>query len=138
MREALKRHLPGKPRPATNASYCYEAEDSLKSSRRIIKATRRPRRAKLGPQPSSGRRPPGKRRIVAEFARKRRPTPRFAAHGPRFREHPAPEEFGFRTVENNADKANGRAYLRNKQASGYMRPYTENYYGSRISTPART
>ncbi|MEI6684913.1 MAG: DUF1587 domain-containing protein [Planctomycetota bacterium] len=40
---------------------------------------------------------------------------------------PAPEEYGFRTVENNADKANGALNYETKQGSGYMRPYHENY-----------
>ena len=39
---------------------------------------------------------------------------------------PAPEEYGFRTVENNADKANGALNYETKQGSGYMRPYHEN------------
>lgn len=40
---------------------------------------------------------------------------------------PAPEEFGFKTVENNADKANGALTYADKNNSGYMRPYHEHY-----------
>ena len=40
---------------------------------------------------------------------------------------PAPEDFGFRTVENNADKANGAMTYSEKMSAGYMRPYHEHY-----------
>lgn len=40
---------------------------------------------------------------------------------------PAPEEFGFRTVENNADKANGALAYATRIGAGYMRPYHEHY-----------
>jgi len=40
---------------------------------------------------------------------------------------PAPEEFGFKTVENNADKANRALSYGTKVSTGYMRPYHERY-----------
>jgi mono/diheme cytochrome c family protein len=40
---------------------------------------------------------------------------------------PAPEEYGFKTVENNADKANGALSYGTKVGNGYMRPYEEAY-----------
>ncbi|MBL8828467.1 MAG: DUF1592 domain-containing protein [Planctomycetaceae bacterium] len=40
---------------------------------------------------------------------------------------PAPEQFGFRTVENNADKANGALAYATPIGAGYMRPYHERY-----------
>ncbi len=38
---------------------------------------------------------------------------------------PAPEEFGFNTVENNADKAIGALQYEGQWGAGYMRPYDE-------------
>ncbi|WP_397383150.1 DUF1592 domain-containing protein [Prosthecobacter sp.] len=40
---------------------------------------------------------------------------------------PAPEDFGFKTVENNADKANRALGYGTKVGVGYMRPYHERY-----------
>lgn len=40
---------------------------------------------------------------------------------------PAPEDYGFKTVENNADKANGALSYGTKVGSGYKRPYQEAY-----------
>jgi hypothetical protein len=40
---------------------------------------------------------------------------------------PAPEEFGFKTVENNSDKANRALGYATKVGAGYMRPYHEYY-----------
>jgi hypothetical protein len=40
---------------------------------------------------------------------------------------PAPEDFGFRTVENNADKALGALSYGTKIGRGYMRPFHETY-----------
>ena len=42
---------------------------------------------------------------------------------------PAPEEFGFQTVENNADKANRALGYAEKMGEGYMRPYDEYLLG---------
>ncbi|MEY5025399.1 MAG: hypothetical protein RLZZ244_927 [Verrucomicrobiota bacterium] len=43
---------------------------------------------------------------------------------------PAPEEFGFKTVENNADKANGALTYKQNTGSGlYLRPAHEYYLG---------
>lgn len=41
---------------------------------------------------------------------------------------PAPEAFGFRTVENNADKALGALSFATSIGAGYMRPYYEAYF----------
>lgn len=40
---------------------------------------------------------------------------------------PAPEEFGFKTVENNADKANGALSYETPIGAGYLRPFHEYY-----------
>jgi len=40
---------------------------------------------------------------------------------------PAPENFGFKTVENNADKATRALGYAEKMGTGYMRPYHEHY-----------
>ena len=40
---------------------------------------------------------------------------------------PAPEEFGFKTVENNADKANGALSYATKAGAGYHKPYYAYY-----------
>ncbi|MFT5123327.1 MAG: hypothetical protein ACI97B_001960 [Verrucomicrobiales bacterium] len=42
---------------------------------------------------------------------------------------PAPEAFGFETVENNADKANRALGYRETSGTGYMRPYDEYLLG---------
>ncbi len=44
-----------------------------------------------------------------------------------FKGAPAPEDFGFRTVENNADKALGATAYSTSVGAGYMRPYHERY-----------
>ncbi len=65
--------------------------------------------------------------VVAAIRRDAKNDDFFRREWKRIKGAPAPEEFGFKTVENNADKANGALAYATKVGAGYMRPYHEHY-----------
>jgi hypothetical protein len=68
--------------------------------------------------------------VVAEIRKKSKDDADFRRSWKRIAGAPAPEEFGFKTVENNADKANGAlTYKQNKGNGLYLRPAHDYYLG---------
>ena len=65
--------------------------------------------------------------IVAELRKESKSEDLFRRSWAKIKGAPAPEDFGFRTVENNADKANGALSYGTAVGAGYMRPYHEHY-----------
>ena len=65
--------------------------------------------------------------VVAAIRKEAKNDDFFRRDWARIKGAPAPEEFGFKTVENNADKANGALAYETKTGAGYMRPYHEHY-----------
>jgi len=70
---------------------------------------------------------PENAQIVAQLRKISKSDAEFRRSWAKIQGAPAPEEFGFKTVENNADKANGALTYADKNNSGYMRPYHEHY-----------
>lgn len=65
--------------------------------------------------------------VVAEIRRGSKDEAIFRRSWKKIAGAPAPEEFGFNTPENNADKANGALSYGTTTGNGYMRPYHEYY-----------
>ena len=65
--------------------------------------------------------------VVAEIRGRVKSDDFFRREWVKIKGAPAPEEFGFKTVENNADKANRALGYGTKVGTGYMRPYHERY-----------
>ncbi len=65
--------------------------------------------------------------VVAEIRRQTKDENMLRREWSKIKGAPAPEEFGFKTTENNADKANRALGYGTKMGIGYMRPYHELY-----------
>ncbi|MEK0446734.1 MAG: hypothetical protein RLZZ399_2055 [Verrucomicrobiota bacterium] len=66
--------------------------------------------------------------VVAEIRKKSKDAADFRRSWKRIVGAPAPEEFGFKSVENNADKANGALTYKQNQGNGlYLRPALDYY-----------
>ncbi len=65
--------------------------------------------------------------VVAEIRARVKDDNFFRREWAKIKGAPAPEDFGFKTVENNADKANRALGYNTKSGTGYMRPYHEHY-----------
>ena len=65
--------------------------------------------------------------VVAEIRGRVKNDDFFRREWAKIKGAPAPEVFGFKTVENNADKANRALGYGTKMGTGYMRPYHEHY-----------
>ncbi len=65
--------------------------------------------------------------VVAEIRGRVKSDDFFRREWAKIQGAPAPEKFGFKTVENNADKANRALGYGTKAGTGYMRPYHERY-----------
>ncbi|MFN5289746.1 MAG: DUF1592 domain-containing protein [Planctomycetia bacterium] len=107
----------------------YEAEESLKSIQKKYLDTlddleRAKRWAKAVEEAANL---PANLEVVKKLRQEAKNEPTFRRSWALIKGAPSPEDFGFRTVENNADKANGALNYETKQGSGYMRPYHENY-----------
>lgn len=70
---------------------------------------------------------PDNAQVVAQLRKESKSDAEFRRSWAKIKGAPAPEQFGFKTVENNADKANGALTYADKMNAGYMRPYHEHY-----------
>jgi hypothetical protein len=70
---------------------------------------------------------PENAQVIAQLRKESKTDAEFRRSWAKIKGAPAPEEFGFKTVENNADKANGALTYADKMNAGYMRPYHEHY-----------
>lgn len=103
----------------------YEAEESLaevqKHYQEDLEALERAERWAKGVDEAAAR--PENAAIVADLRKESKTDAIFRRSWQKIAGAPAPEEFGFRTGENNADKANRALGYKN----GYFRPYHEYY-----------
>lgn len=103
----------------------YEAEESLaevkKHCQEDLDALDRAERWAKAVEEAAAR--PENAAIVAELRKEAKNDNMFRRSWSKIAGAPAPEEFGFRTGENNADKANRALGYKN----GYFRPYHESY-----------
>jgi len=65
--------------------------------------------------------------VVATIRKEAKNDDLFRREWARIKGAPAPEDFGFKTVENNADKANRALGYGTKMGTGFTRPYHERY-----------
>jgi mono/diheme cytochrome c family protein len=107
----------------------YEAEDTLKTITKTynekIDALARAKRWAAAVEAAAAR--PENAAVVAEIRKESKDDATFRRSWQRIAGAPAPEDFGFTTVENNADKANGALGYEGTVGAAYMRPYHERY-----------
>ena len=107
----------------------YEAEDSLKvitkKYEENLDALARAERWAKAVADAAAR--PENADIVATIRKASKDDDIFRRSWSKIPGAPAPEDFGFKTVENNADKANGALSYGTKIGRGYARPYHEYY-----------
>lgn len=107
----------------------YEAEESLKTIqknyREKLDALERATRWAKAVDEAAAR--AENAAVVAEIRKTAKDDSFVRREWARIKGAPAPEDFGFKTVENNADKANGALGYATKINAGYMRPYHEHY-----------
>jgi len=70
---------------------------------------------------------PGNAVVVAELRKAAKNNDFFLREWAKIKDAPAPEDFGFKTVENNADKATRALGYGTKMGTGFTRPYHEHY-----------
>ena len=107
----------------------YEAEDSLpvisKNYNAQLEAVERAKRWVKVVDDAAAR--PENAQVVAQVRKESKNDDIFRRSWAKIQGATAPEEFGFRTVENNADKANRALGYGTPLGTGYMRPYHEHY-----------
>jgi len=128
-REALDEAFEWQAGAAVEQKFRYEAEDSLKIITKNyndnLAALERAQRWVKSVNEAAEK--PENAGIVAEIRKDAKNEDIFRRSWKKIPGAPAPEDFGFKTVENNADKANGALSYATKVGGGYMRPYHEYY-----------
>ena len=128
-REALDEAFAWQAAAGEERKLRYEAEDSLKvitkNYNEKLDALDRAKKWAKAVDEAAAR--PENAQVVAAIRKEAKNDDFFRREWARIKGAPAPEEFGFRTVENNADKANGALAYDTKVGAGYMRPYHERY-----------
>lgn len=107
----------------------YEVEDTLKTITKNyqdkLDALRRAQLWVKAVEEAAAR--PENAALAAEIHKSSKDEATFRRSWKKIAGAPAPEEFGFNTVENNADKANGALSYGTTTGNGFMRPYHEYY-----------
>ncbi len=128
-REALEEAFVRLAVAGEQRSLRYEAEDTLKTITKTynekIDALARAKRWVAAVEAAAAL--PENATVVAETRKESKDDATFRRSWQRIHGAPAPEEFGFNTVENNADKANGALSYEGTIGAAYMRPYHERY-----------
>lgn len=128
-RDALEEALAMQAAVGVEKKLRYEVEDTLKTiSKNYQDKLDALRRAELwvkAVEAAAAR--PENAAVVAEIRRNSKDEATFRRSWKKIEGAPAPEEFGFNTPENNADKANGALSYGTTTGNGYMRPYHEYY-----------
>ena len=128
-REALEEAFAWQAAAGEERKLRYEAESSLKvitkNYNEKLDALSRAKAWVKAVEVAAAR--PENATIVAELRRESKSDDIFRRSWAKIKGAPAPEDFGFRTVENNADKANGALGYGTPVGAGYMRPYHEHY-----------
>ncbi len=128
-REALEEAFVWQAAMGAERKLRYEAEESLKiitkSYNDKLDALKRAQQWVKAVDEAAAR--PENASIVAELRKEAKNDDFFRRSWAKIQGAPAPEDFGFKTVENNADKANGALGYGTAINAGYMRPYHERY-----------
>lgn len=128
-REALEEAFAWQAAAGEERKLRYEAEDSLKVIRKNyeekLDALERAKQWVKAVDAAAAR--PENATVVAQLRKESKNEDTFRRSWAVLKGAPAPEDFGFRTVENNADKANGALGYGTPTGAGYMRPYHEHY-----------
>lgn len=128
-REALEEAFVWQAAAGQERKLRYEAEDTLKTIQKNyqgkLDAMENARKWVTAVEAAAAK--PENAEIVAKLKKESKSDAEFRRSWAKIKGAPAPEEFGFKTVENNADKANGALTYSEKMNAGYMRPYHERY-----------
>ena len=130
-REALEEAYALLAAAGAEQSYRYEPEETNEVFRKKVAdkhdALARAKKWKAAVGEAAAK--PGNAAIVARLRKEFPKENQFRREWKQIPGAPAPEEFGFNTVENNADKANGALQYEGKWGVGYQRPYDEYLLG---------
>jgi hypothetical protein len=128
-RAALEEAFAWQAAAGEERSLRYEAEDSLKVITKSydgrLDALERAKKWAQAVDVAAAR--PENAQVVAQLRTESKNDDIFRRSWAMIQGAPAPEEFGFKTVENNADKANRALGYDTPVGIGYMRPYHERY-----------
>lgn len=128
-REALEEAFVWQAAAGQERKLHYEAEDTLKTIQKgyqgKLDAMESARKWVAAVEAAAAK--PENAEIVAKLKKESKSDAEFRRSWAKIKGAPAPEEFGFKTVENNSDKANGALTYSEKMGAGYMRPYHERY-----------
>ncbi|MCC6882314.1 MAG: DUF1592 domain-containing protein [Verrucomicrobiales bacterium] len=130
-REALEEAFVWQAAEGEHRKLRYEVEDTLKTITKTyqdnLDALERATQWAKAVDEAAAR--PENAEVVAAIRKEAKNDDFFRREWARIQGAPAPETFGFQTVENNADKANRALGYAAKMGTGYMRPYHEHYLG---------
>lgn len=130
-REALEEAFALQAAAGEEQSFRYEPEETNEIFRKKVEDKRdalvRAKKWKKAVEAAAAR--PENAEIVAKLRKEFPKEDKFRREWKQIPGAPAPEEFGFNTVENNADKANSALTYEGKWAGGYIRPYEEYLLG---------
>jgi mono/diheme cytochrome c family protein len=128
-RAALEEAFAWRAAAGEERSLRYEAEDSLKvitkNYNEQLDALERAKQWAQAVDDAAAR--PENAQVVAQLRTESKNDDTFRRSWAMIKGAPAPEEFGFKTVENNADRANRALGYGTPVGIGYMRPYHERY-----------
>jgi hypothetical protein len=126
-REALEEAFALLAVAGAEQSFRYEPEESNERFRKQVQENRDAleRAKKWASEIESAAARPENAELVAKLRKQFPRDDAFRREWKQIPGAPAPEEFGFQTVENNADKANRALGYQEATGTGYMRPYDE-------------
>jgi hypothetical protein len=128
-REALEEAFAHHAAANVTKTFRYEAEESSKALAKLhtdrIEAAERAQQWADAVEKAAQR--PENADTVAALRKAAKNNEEFRRSWNKIIGAPAPEDFGFKTVENNADKANGALSYKTPRGLGYRRPYYEYY-----------
>ena len=113
--EALKLHIEAEE---NNTRIRKNYEENLAALERATKWAAEVEKAAARPENAA---------VVAELRKSAKNNDMFLREWAKIKGAPAPESFGFKTVENNADKATRALGYGTKMGTGFTRPYHEHY-----------
>ena len=126
-REALEEAFALQAVAGEEQSFRYEPEESNEGLRKQVEEKRdalvRAKKWKEALEKAAAK--PENAEIIARLHKEFPKEDQFRREWKQIPGAPAPEEFGFNTVENNADKANSALTYEGNWAGGYIRPYEE-------------
>lgn len=128
-RSALEEAFAWQAAAGEERSLRFEVEDSLKvitkNYRELLDASERAKKWAQAVDEAAARQENAP--VVAQLREESKNDEIFRRSWAKIKGAPAPEEYGFKTVENNADKANRALSYGTPVGIGYLRPYHERY-----------